>query len=181
MKTYKTEGIIIKRKNFAESDRLLTVFTKRNGKIKVKASGVRKISSRRSPHIELLNYSYITLYEGRSLPILTEAQTIEDYSQIKGSLKKIGFAYYMCELIDGLCPENQENNTVFSLFEESLRRLCLEKDIVSVVREFQVDLLVFLGFYKRKQISQRNNVSILIEGLLERKLKTRQTIAQFSR
>jgi len=54
MKSYKTEGIIIKRKNFGEADRILTIFTKNKGKISIVAKGVRKINSRRAPHIELL-------------------------------------------------------------------------------------------------------------------------------
>ena len=57
MRSFKTEGIVIKRRNFNEADRIITVFSKRNGKINIKASGVRKITSRRSPHLELLNYS----------------------------------------------------------------------------------------------------------------------------
>ncbi|PIZ97846.1 MAG: DNA repair protein RecO, partial [Candidatus Levybacteria bacterium CG_4_10_14_0_2_um_filter_35_8] len=59
MNSYKTEGIVIKRRNLGEADKILTIFTKRYGKIQVKAPGIRKINSRRSPHVELLNYSAI--------------------------------------------------------------------------------------------------------------------------
>ena len=64
MRTHKTEGIIIKRRNYGEADRILTVFTKYNGKIQVKATGIRRIPSRRSAHVELLNYSVLNLYKG---------------------------------------------------------------------------------------------------------------------
>ena len=61
-RAYKTEAIIIKRRNFGEADRILTILTKNYGKIQVRAPGVRKITSRRSSHIELLNFSSLTLY-----------------------------------------------------------------------------------------------------------------------
>src|SRR3990167_4660571 len=108
MRTYKTEGIIIKRKNFGEADRIITVLTRNHGKIQVKATGVRKIQSRRSSHVELLNHASLFIYKGRgSLPILTEAETIDSFQDIKNDLTKVGFAYHICELIDGLCAENQ--------------------------------------------------------------------------
>ncbi|MEK9176642.1 MAG: DNA repair protein RecO, partial [Patescibacteria group bacterium] len=127
MHVFKTEGIVIKRKNFGEADRILTIFTKNNGKITVIAKGVRKISSRRSPHVELLNLTLLTIYNGR-MPILTEAETINHFSSLKCDLNKAGQAFYICELVDGLLAEHQENRAVFSLLEKTLFDLEIEKD-----------------------------------------------------
>jgi hypothetical protein len=126
MRSFKLEGIIIKRRNYNDADRLLTVFTKEQGKITIKAPGVRKITSRRSSHIELLNHSLLNLHKGSGMPILTEAQTIDSFSIIKSDLAKVGDAYHLCELIDGLCPENQENNRVFFLLRNILTKLSQE-------------------------------------------------------
>lgn len=180
MRTYKTEGIIIKRLNFGEADRILTIFTKRLGKVRIKAVGVRRITSRRSPHIELLNLSILTLYKGKSLPILTEAQTIEDFSAIKDSLIKVGFAYHICELIDGLCPENQEQRRVFFLLEDVLSRLEKEDDIVSAIHEFEVELLILLGYYKPSWRPQSIDTTSFIESILERRLKSKHLLPRFS-
>lgn len=180
MRSYKTEGIVIKRKNFGEADRILTVFTKRQGKIVVKAIGVRRINSRRSPHIELLNHSFLTLHKGQSLPILTEVETIEDFSQIKENLTKVGFAYHLCELIDSLCAENQENKTVFPLLLETLGRLSKEEDVVDIIHGFEIELLTDLGFYPRFRFIQNLNTQAFIEQILERKLKSKQLLHHFS-
>lgn len=179
-RAFKTEGIIIKRKNFGEANRILTIFTKRSGKIQIKAIGVRKITSRRSSHIELLNYSSLSLYKGKSLPILTEVQTIKEYPNIKNNLVKIGFAYHLCELIDGLCAENQQNCEVFYLFLETLERLNNQKDIVSIVHEFEVELLTILGFWPRVNIPQYLNTQNIIERILERKLKSKKFLSKLS-
>jgi len=174
MRTYKTEGFVIKRRNFREADRLLTVFTKRNGKIQINAPGVRKITSRRASHVELLNYSLFSIYESRNLPILTEAQSIETFPSLKNNLSKVSALYYVCELIDGLCPENQENEKVFHLLKDFLFDLKTKQDQEELIRKFEINLLTILGFYRTVEKSQNINMSLFIERILERKLKTKQ-------
>jgi recombinational DNA repair protein (RecF pathway) len=130
MRNFRTEGIVIKRKNYGEADRILTVLTRDYGKLSVKASGVRKITSRRSSHIELLNYVSLGLYKGNTFPVLTEAKMIEDFSPIKTDFAKVGLAYHLCELIDGLCPDNQENSKVFFLLRNFLTQLSQTDEVL---------------------------------------------------
>jgi len=123
MRNFRTEGIIIKRRDYGEADRILTVMTRDYGKLKIKAAGVRKITSRRAAHIELLNHTILHLYKGNTFAILTEAKMLSDFSAIKEDFTKVGFAYHVCELVDGLCPENQENRNVFELLQKTLTNL----------------------------------------------------------
>jgi DNA repair protein RecO (recombination protein O) len=207
MRTLKTEGVIIKRKNYSEADRILTVFTKYHGKIQVKASGIRRIPSRRASHVELLNFSTLTLYKGKGMPVLTEAQTIESYSAIKDNLRAIGDAYHLCELTDSLCPENQENSQVFDLLKDALNNLAFysrssdadifmngshttdsEDELIlrdsgrnSFIRDFEIELLTTLGFYNQTgSLSSNFNTRLLIENILERKLKTLPIFAKLN-
>jgi DNA repair protein RecO (recombination protein O) len=178
MRHIKDEAIVIKRRNYGEADRLLTIFTKNNGKLTIKATGVRKIQSRRSSHIELLNYAQVALYKGRSIPVLTEVATVNNYPDIKGDLAKVGFAYHMCELIDGLCPENQENSAVFALLTDTLRRLSTDEESLVVIHEFEVELLSNLGYWN----SDHANVDTerYIEDILERRLKSKHIFKRIS-
>jgi len=180
MRSFRTEGIVIKRSNYSESDRIVTIFTKQNGKIKVKATGVRKIASRRSGHIELLNYCIFGLYQGKGMPTLTEVESKESFPLLKKDLKRIGLAYHVCELIDGLCAENQENPEIFMLLGQTLRKLSKEDNLAQAVYEFELELLRLLGFHKTSVPSVRVNTQELIENLLERRLKTRQILPQLS-
>lgn len=175
---YKAEGIVIKRKNYGESDRILTIFTKQTGKIQARAAGVRKITSRRSPHVELLNLSLFSLYKGNAFPIVIEAQSLNDFSFIKKNLRKIGFAYYICELIDRLCAENQEHRAVFFLIESFLTRLAKEQNEARLIHEFEIILLKELGFYPRSSPADFDS-SLFIENILERRLTTKRLIARF--
>lgn len=186
MKSFKTEGIIIKRKNFGEADKIITILTKHYGKIYVKASGVRKISSRRSSHVELLNYSLLSLYRGQAYPILSEAQTINDFFYLKNDLQKITIAFHLCELVDSLCPDNQEQEKVFDLLFIALMRLSKQVNSPSQmdsldnsnqlsrpysVKQFEIDLLIILGYLDQSE--QRSlDTHLYIENIIERKLKT---------
>ncbi len=180
-RSYKTEGIIIKRKNVGEADRILTVLTKHYGKIQIKAKGVRKISSRRSAHIELLNHSLLTLYKSfnMSFPIVTEAQTLENFTSIKSSLRKIGYAYYICELINGLCADNQENRGVFFNLKSTLAALSQTSNAHALVQNFEKELLSALGFWSEVKLLQTQDSKTVMEKLLERKLKTLRVIPLF--
>jgi hypothetical protein len=106
-----------------EADRLLTVITPSYGKLTIKAAGVRKITSRRAAHTELLNRTILSLYKGAGMHVLTEANMLDDFSEIKLDFTKVGIAYHLCELVDGLCPENQENSKVFYLLKNTLLQL----------------------------------------------------------
>lgn len=170
MKTIVVEGIVLKRRNFGEADRILTVFTRNNGKMLIKAVGVRKIASKRSPHIEPLNHAVMSIYKGKSMPILTEIEAKESFSDIKNDLTTIGFAYHLCELIDGLCPEGQENSSVFNLLLDVLRDLPTTEDLSGRIHEFEVALLTTLGYWSEE--TNIPNTASLIERILERRLKT---------
>ncbi len=176
MRTIRVDGIILKRQNVGEADRILTILTKDLGKIQVKAKGVRKIASKRASHIEPLNVCSLSLYKGHALPVLTEVVSLENFSDLKQNLSKIGFAYHLCELIDGLCPANEENKAVYFLLIDVLRKMEREEELAPLIHEFEVALLTTLGYWSSGQQLQKTNLSYLIEGILERRLKTRQLI-----
>ncbi|KKQ29631.1 MAG: repair protein RecO protein [Candidatus Levybacteria bacterium GW2011_GWA2_37_36] len=202
MRTYKIEGIVLKRRNLGEADRVLTILSRESGKIIVKAPGVRRIKSRRSPHVELLNLSQFTLYKSSRtfMPIVTEAQTLEDFSPIKSDLHKIGLSLYICELINGLCADNQENRDAFFLLKNVLTKLSIEESSSELVSCFEKELLRTLGFWREAELLEtptsakastfanasadksagKQDSRTVMERLLERKLKTLRVIPLFA-
>jgi DNA repair protein RecO (recombination protein O) len=174
MRNFTTEGVIIKRRNHNDSDRILTVLTKDRGKIQVRAAGVRKISSRRSSHVELLNRTVLNLYKGPVFIVLTEAQVLQTYPELKSDLLKIGFAYHICELIDGLCPEQQEQKAVFRLLCQTLHELTQGGAPAQIIHDFEIELLILLGYWDREEPNHNLNTQLFIENILERKLKSKR-------
>lgn len=146
MPGFKTEGIVLKRRNFGEADRILTFFSKDRGKITILAKGVRRITSRRAGNIELLNRVIIYLHQGKGMPILTEAQSLDTFPLLKGDLTLSTYAYHVIELVDKLTAENQENRTIYEHLVELLKRL--EKNPRQIlIRAFEVKALAGLGFW----------------------------------
>jgi DNA repair protein RecO (recombination protein O) len=145
MPTVTTEGLILKRVNFGEADRVLTVLTDRYGKISTIARGVRKITSRRAGNIEVLNRVKLHLFKAKSYT-LSEAESIDTFQRIKDSLTLSTYAFHILELIDRLVPEEQKNPNIYALVLETLELLKTSPRQI-FIRSFEVKLLSLLGFW----------------------------------
>ncbi len=172
MPSYKTEGVILKRLNYGEADRILTIYTKHYGKIRAIAKGVRKITSRKGGNVELFNHCVLFLAKGKNLDIATEAQVINSFSRFGDDLEKAAAAFYIVELVDQLTPDGQVNRQVFDLLVETLTQMGLESSADErrqKVSRFEVGLLRLLGFWS--DAVDIKNVKSYIEEIIERKLR----------
>jgi len=157
-----TEGIILKRKNFGEADRVITILTARYGKISVIARGVRRITSRRAGNVELLNRVRLHLFKGKGYT-LTEAESIETFSTVKENLTLVTSAFHVIEMIDRLTVEEQMNQSLYDLTVSSLQ--LLERNPRQIfLRAFEVKVLTLLGFWS---VSELHDVDETTKGLLE--------------
>ena len=145
MQSVKAAGIILKRRDFGEADRILTVFSQKMGKISVLAKGVRKITSRRAGNVELLNRVLMYLHKGKNFWILTEAVSIDTYQKLKEDLTLSTYAYHIIELVDKLTAENQENFILYDHLINLLERLSKNPRQI-LIRAFEVKILSNLGF-----------------------------------
>lgn len=183
MKTFPITGIVIKRKDLGEADKLVTLFTKECGKVVLIAKGIKKISSRRASHMELFNVVKATVYQSYGgYFFLSEISTITTQALLKSDLKTVGLAYHICELIEGLCPENEPHNAIFNALQQLLLDLPVTKRAGELIHSFEVFLLSKLGYYANpdligaKQDLEGSKASLFIESILERKLKSRQIL-----
>jgi recombinational DNA repair protein (RecF pathway) len=144
MSSLTIEGIILKRINFGEADRVLTVLTKNLGKISDIARGVRKITSRRAGNVELLNIVKLGLFKGKGYT-LTEAESIETFPKIKSNLAVSTAAFHILELANRFLPENQPNFRSYDLIIETFKKI-EENPRQIFVRAFEVKFLTLLGF-----------------------------------
>ncbi|MFZ5366456.1 MAG: DNA repair protein RecO [Patescibacteria group bacterium] len=175
MATYKTEGIILKRRNFGEADRILTIYTKHFGKISVLAKGIRKPTSKKSPSLELFNWVKILVSQGKNLDIVSECQTVRAFRSWRKDLKKVGLAFYFCELVERLTVENVKNKQIFNLLAGSL--LGLEKadgaSLKRAARNFEQRILEETGFWPRGKPAGSVNLENYIEKIIEKRLRAK--------
>lgn len=151
MKTITTEGIVIRRSNFGEADRVLTLLTPYKGKIKTVAKGVRRITSRRAGNVELLNRVKLQIFIGKGMSVLTEAESISTYPKIKSDLTLSSYGSYIAELVERLTAENQPSPEVYKLVVDILNLLEVNPRQI-IVRAFEVKLLTLLGFWSLENI-----------------------------
>ena len=174
LKSYSAEAIILKRINIGESDKLITVYTKSQGKLMLKAPGIRKIHSRKAPHLELFSRVKLFMAKGTTFDIITDAANIEVFSNLKSELTKVAYAYRMVEEIDRLCPDNQQNEEIYSLLVDTLCRLDKSKtlDLTLVLQDFSLGVLWELGYLEPYKILQGDVLIEYIENIIERSLKS---------
>ena len=151
MPGFKDEGIVLKRRDFGEADRLLTILTRSHGKLTVLAKGVRRITSRRAGNVELLNQVVMYLHKGKNFSILTEATALDTFSKLKGDLTLSTYAYHLIELMDKLTAEGQENKKVYDLFAEVLKTFSKNPRQI-FIRAFEVKTLSNLGFWSLENV-----------------------------
>lgn len=177
-RSYKATGIIIKRINYKEADKILIIFTREYGKIRVLAKGIRKIHSKRASQLELFNYVNLNLIRGKFLDIAAEVEIQELFPAIRSSLKKIAYTYELVEIIDRLCPEQQEHKKIFDLSLWVLKTV--EKgecgNLAELVENFTHQLLWELGYLPYNQVLSGDNLNIFVENIIERSLKSRRLI-----
>ncbi len=172
MKTYKTEAFVIKRINFGEADKILTVYSKHYGKIRCLAKGVRKLTSRKAGALDLFNQVVIFVAKGKNLDLITEARILRSFSSFKKDLKKVALAYKFVELVDRLNAENQANHSVYQLLLDSLRKLTRSQvNLSQLSLDFKKDLLQWTGFGLPDEISNRS-LNEALEKIIEKKINS---------
>src|SRR3989344_2313039 len=113
MKSGHSVGVVLKRRNFAEADRLVTIFTKNYGKVTTLAKGSRKILSRKKGGLEPGTLSDFFWVGDKGLPLVTQVQIVETFTPARRHLKGVVGMFQMLEIVDLLTPEGQENEEVF--------------------------------------------------------------------
>lgn len=144
--TYKTQGIIIKRTNLGEADRILTILTNDYGKIKVIAKGVRKIKSRLAGNLELFCLSDLLIAKGRNLDIVCGAEIQKCFLRLRGNLSATNHAYYFGELVEKLMEENEPHPEIFNLLDAVLENLnSIQSKLL--IPYFEFNILTELGYH----------------------------------
>jgi len=146
-RVFSTEAIPLKRMDFGEADRIITLFTPGLGKIRVIAKGVRRSTSRMAGHLELFSHAHLVLARGRELDIATQASTIDPFRALREDLARSSQAYHLAELVDAFLQDRDENRAVFQLLCAALDALAasnIAPDLVA--RHFELHLLAAVGF-----------------------------------
>jgi len=156
---YTTEAFVLKRMDFGEADRILTLLTPREGKVRAIAKGVRRTTSRMAGHLELFTRTSLLLAQGRDLDIITQSEARERFDHLRAALWHGTYAFYAAELVDRFLEDQGEHQRVYYLLLDTFRRLDrdaavagespshpAEGAIALILRYFEIHLLEYLGY-----------------------------------
>lgn len=119
MNKQKTKAIILKRQNYKESDRLLTLFSDDLGKISAIAKGARRFGSKNLGLLEPFSLNEFVLSKGRNLYLIGEVSPI--YSPDKLNTESIKSFNTEAEIITKLLPDAEPNKRLYTVFEEIIK------------------------------------------------------------
>lgn len=147
MPTYRDEGVVIRKHNFSEADKILTIYTRDHGRVTAIVKGARKITSRKVSTSELFIHAIYQLAKGKNMDIVVESQTLNAFTPLREDLHKAALAFYVTELLGAFSQGEQTNYPLYRLFLETMSLLSRAKKKHNLwIRAFEAKALSHLGF-----------------------------------
>lgn len=145
MKRFRTKGIVLRRVDYGEGDRIVTFLTPDNGTIGVMAKGVRKPNSKLAGGIELFSECDITLIGGRGeLYTLVSSRLDTYFKNIVSNLERVELAYEAINQINKIA--RHDDTRLYGLLLAIFQALDDTKlALVLVELWFRLNLLAVLG------------------------------------
>lgn len=165
-------GIIIHQVRFGEADKFVRFLTLDHGVIEVIAKGVRKLTSRKSSHLDNLNLVKFQTSRGDPPQYLSQVETLDYFGNIKSNLKKVRTCFYLCEVLNQYLMENQPDPELFLSFKNFLIALGKsDDDYRNLATQFQLYLIDHLGFQAPGDISPESLIKFF-ENLIEKEIQS---------
>lgn len=151
-RVYRTEGVVLRRFDLGEADRIITLYTRTHGKIKAVAKGVRKPTSRKAGHLELFTRVDLLVAQGHSLDVISQAQMMDAFLPLRTDLFRSTYGGHFVELLDAFTEEGDDNPGLYGLLVSGLRWLCTTSDLSRTARYYELHILDGAGY--RPELSQ---------------------------
>lgn len=145
-RVYRTEGVVLRRHDLGETDRILTLYTRDHGKVRAVAKGIRKPTSRKAGHLELFMRADLLIARGRTLDIVTQAEMVDGYQALRTDLVRATYAAHFVELLDAFTEEADVSLALYRLLINGLHWLSVTDDLQRTARYYELSLLEVAGY-----------------------------------
>ncbi len=121
----RSEAVVLKSIKQGETSKIVTLYTRSAGKIKVLAKGARSARSRFGGTLEPCNYISVLYYdkETRDLQTLSQADIIKPFGRGAPDLQRSVLAMAVCELVDRLEFGPNASPGFFNLIVSALEQI----------------------------------------------------------
>lgn len=147
MVTVNTQGIILRAVKYKENDLILTIFSRKLGKISAIAKGARRAKSPLLSSCQVFAYSNFTLRKRGTMYTVNQSEIIKTFYEISYDLDAFSYATYAIQLIDYNLEQEVNNNRLFVLLAQTLYLYSNNPtDIVFIKNIFELKFLDYIGF-----------------------------------
>jgi DNA repair protein RecO (recombination protein O) len=106
---YRDDGIVLRTQDLGEADRIITVLTRRTGRVRAVGKGVRRTKSRFGARLEPFTHVDLLLYAGRSLDVITQADSLRAYgAPLAADYPRYTSGVAMLETAERFTPEERQ-------------------------------------------------------------------------
>ncbi|MEW5798040.1 MAG: DNA repair protein RecO [Bacteroidota bacterium] len=144
-----TEGVVLHAMDFRDTSKIVTVYTKKFGKVKVIAKGVRSRKNKFGSSLEPMTIALLVFYkkEQKDLHLLSKSEIAVVLNNVQMSPDRIFTGLALIELITMVMHDEEENAKVYELLVRSLQAVNqTEKNHINILLSFMVKLFGELGF-----------------------------------
>lgn len=141
------EILILKEVNYKENDKILHALSKTMGKIQIISKGSKKSNSHLINASQLFAYSKCSLTSSKNMYILTSAELLDNFYNLKNNMDAYYHGCYILELISYVSQENEYDFRVFDMTVSVLSYMCkYTKDFDKLTAAYELKLASMLGY-----------------------------------
>lgn len=152
MPTYQADAIVLRRVDYGDADRIVTLLTREYGKLAAIAKGARRGKSRVSGSLDLFARSTMMLAKGRNLDVVAQVERRSDARHIAGNLERTAYACLVTEVVDKVLEDRHPVDEIFELVVQTLTYLnAVERSPRADAAWFLLRILEVLGYQPQLQ------------------------------
>lgn len=116
----KINGIIMKSKDYGETHRIVTIFSKKFGKITALARGAKKPKSRMAAVTQPFIFAQFFIYVNKGLSTIQQGEIINSNRSIREDIIKTAYTAYIMELTDKILEDRQGEPYIFEQLQHTM-------------------------------------------------------------
>jgi DNA repair protein RecO (recombination protein O) len=147
MPVYSAEGVVLRKVDYGEADRILTIFTRERGKLPAIAKAVRRAKSHMSGQLDVFSHGHMLLAEGKRMDVVTQFQRITRNGGLAADLARAAAAAVVVEVADKVLEERHPQPELFEMIVSAIGHLSdPEINPRMELSDFLMRVLVELGY-----------------------------------
>ena len=120
---FRETGVVLRTYKLGEADRIISMMTEGHGKVRAVAKGVRKTRSKFGARLEPTSHIAVQLHEGRNLDLVTQVESVDQFTALRDDLDSLRRAVNMLEVVDQVAQEGEPDPKLYRMLVGALRTL----------------------------------------------------------